>query len=298
MEGDARTLRLKITLAYQGTDFEGWQLQAGNRPARTVQGCLEQALAALAQVPVRAHGSARTDSGVHALEQVAHADVPAERAGLPWQRALDSLVPRDMAVLEAAPAPAGFHARFDAVGKRYAYTLWTNSHFVIPQRRHFVWQTGPLDVDAMREVASVLAGEHDFAAFANAGSNVSSTVRDVSAIRIRPGQFPEELVFEFEAGGFLKQMVRNLVGALVAAGRGKVNPETIRSCLEMKDRTRLPATAPAQGLCLERVFYGDFSGRRFSLGHSASGKSGPGRERGQRAHDPAGAGVPGGERPK
>jgi len=283
MQDDAQTVRLKIILAYQGTDFEGWQLQAGRRPARTVQGCLEQALATLAGGPVRAHGSARTDSGVHALEQVVHADVPAARAGLPWQRALDALVPRDMAVLEAAPAPSGFHARFDAVGKRYAYTLWTEPRFVIPQRRQFVWQTGPLDVDAMRQTAEILVGQHDFAAFANSGSDVRTTVRHVSAIRTRGGGFPGELVFEFEAEGFLKQMVRNLMGTLVAAGRGKVNAEAVRSCLEMKDRTRLPATAPAQGLCLERVFYGESGGRRLVFGHSPSDE--PDRERDRRALD-------------
>jgi tRNA pseudouridine38-40 synthase len=285
MEGDAQKIRLKIILAYQGTDFEGWQLQAGQRPARTVQGCLEEALAVLAGVPVRAHGSARTDSGVHALEQVAHADVPAGRAGLPWRRALGALVPRDMAVLEAAVAPSGFHARFDAVGKRYAYTLWTDSRFVIPQRRQFVWQTGPLDVDAMREAAAVLVGEHDFAAFANSGSDVRSTVRNLSAIRTRGGEFPSELVFEFEAEGFLKQMVRNLMGTLVAAGRGKVNPQGVRSCLEMRDRTRLPATAPAQGLCLERVFYGESGERRLVFKPSSSGESG--HERDLCDHSPA-----------
>jgi tRNA pseudouridine38-40 synthase len=289
MESDAHTVRLKITLAYQGTQFEGWQLQAGPRPARTVQGCLEQALATLAGVPVRAHGSARTDAGVHALEQVAHADVPAERAGLPWQRALDALVPRDMAVLAAEVAPSGFHARFGALGKRYAYTLWINPRFVIPQRRQFVWQTGPLDVDAMGRAAALLVGEHDFAAFANSGSDVRDTVRTVSAIRTRGGEFPGELVFEFEGGGFLKQMVRNLMGTLVAVGRGKVNPEAVRSCLEMKDRTRLPATAPAQGLCLERVFYGDSGERRLVFGSSSGAE--PDRGRDFCARGPAWAGA-------
>ncbi|MBF0480138.1 MAG: tRNA pseudouridine(38-40) synthase TruA [Desulfovibrionaceae bacterium] len=290
MQRDTQTVRLKITMAYQGTDFEGWQLQAGSRPARTVQGCLEEALTTLAQVPVRAHGSARTDSGVHALEQVAHADVPIGRAGLPWRRALDALVPRDMAILEATAAPSGFHARFDALGKRYAYTLWTNSRFVIPQRRQFIWQTGELNVDEMRKIAEILAGRHDFAAFANSGSDVRDTVRNVTSIRTRDGQFPDELVFEFEGEGFLKQMVRNLMGTMVAAGRGKVNAEDVRSCLEMKDRTRLPATAPAQGLCLERVFYGDCGDRRLVLGHPSPGEPDGERDRCARAPDLTNAG--------
>jgi tRNA pseudouridine38-40 synthase len=294
MNAQATTVRLKITLAYQGGGFEGWQLQAGQRPARTVQGCLEQALAVLAGVPVRAHGSARTDAGVHALEQVVHADVPAERAHLPWQRALCALVPRDMAVLEAILAPPGFHARYDALGKLYAYTLWLEPRYVLPQRRQFVWQTGPLDVSAMALAASSLTGRRDFAAFANAGSNVKGTVRDLRAIRTRPGQYPQELVVEFEADGFLKQMVRNLVGTLVAVGRGKVKPDIVRSLTETRDRTRLPATAPARGLCLERVFYGDSGGGRNDSdnperdGGGHAGRHAAERERGGRRLDGSG----------
>lgn len=248
------TVRLRLVVAYAGTAFHGWQLQAGDR---TVQGVLEGALAVLAGGAVRVVGSGRTDAGVHALGQVAHADVPAVRAGLPWRKAINALLPRDVAVVAAGPAPPGFHARFWARRKTYAYTLWTEPEFVIPQRRPFVWNCGPVDGAAMAEAARMCLGTHDFAAMQNAGTEVKSTVRTLIAAVPGPGATPFETCWRFTADGFLKQMVRNLMGCLVAVGKGKVSPEDVRSLLSEGDRTRAPATAPARGLCLESVEYAD-----------------------------------------
>lgn len=262
--------RLRLTLAYDGTHFAGWQLQAPGL-GRTVQGCLEEALATLCAHPVRVHGAGRTDSGVHALAQVAHADVPRSRTGFPWQKALNALLPKDMSVLEAVETDPEFHSRFAAVGKEYRYTLWTEPRFVLPWRRPYVWDVGRrgvLDVAAMDACAGLFAGCHDFAAFQNAGTVVNSTVRQVHGVVRLPDAPEHEMVWQFRAEGFLKQMVRNLMGALVAVGRGKVSPEDIRSVLTKGQRSLAPGTAPACGLCLHAVEYAsDGRGHKRHLFH-------------------------------
>jgi len=247
--------RLKIILAYQGTHFAGWQYQPEGQ-GRSVQACLEEALSRLAGRFVRAIGASRTDSGVHALHQVAHADVPAERARIPWQRALNALLPRDMAVVAVEAAPPGFHARRAAAIKTYAYALWLEPSFLLPQRRPFVWNTGPLDLEAMDQAARAFLGVHDFAAFQNAGTPVARTVREILSLERHPGPTPHEVVWRVRGPGFLKQMVRNMVGCLVHAGRGKANAETVRFLLKAKNRALAPATAPAWGLCLEHMEFG------------------------------------------
>lgn len=259
-------LRIKLTLAYDGTRFAGWQLQPG---LRTIQGVLEQALAPmiLGRVgarlakdgDVRVHASGRTDSGVHALGQVAHFDAPDSRRGFPWMMALNRTLPHDVCVLAAEEVSRDFHARFSVRSKTYAYTLWLERDYVLPQRRPFVWGCGPVDLERMDAAARLLLGQHDFAAFHNTGSEVKSTVRNLLELGRAPGGLPCECVWRFRATGFLKQMVRNLMGCLVAVGRGRVDAEDIRTFLREGDRTAAPATAPPQGLCLEHVEYPDVS---------------------------------------
>ncbi|WP_319777339.1 tRNA pseudouridine(38-40) synthase TruA [Maridesulfovibrio sp.] len=246
--------RIKLVLAYDGTDFCGWQLQP---ELRTVQGVLEQAIIRITGTPVRVHGSGRTDSGVHAFGQVVHFDVEEDRAAVPWQRALNSLLPDDVTVLNAELVPSDFHSRFNAVRKTYTYTLWLDNSFFLPWRRHYVWKCGPLDLSALDRGMQFFLGEHDFASFQNTGTPVSSTVRTIHEFRRYPGQIGQEMILEVCGSGFLKQMVRNMVGCLVNIGRGKAEPETVRSLLQMKDRTAAPATAPAQGLCMAGVYYGE-----------------------------------------
>ena len=262
--------RLRLTLAYDGTAFAGWQLQAPGF-GRTVQGCLEETLSRLCAGPVRVHGAGRTDSGVHALGQVAHADVPDSRCGFRWQKSLNALLPKDMSVLDACEAAPDFHSRFDAVGKEYRYTLWTGAGYVLPWRRPYVWdlgRCGPLDVPAMDACAAFFAGSHDFAAFQNTGTVVHSTVRHVHGVARLPEACAHEMVWQFRAEGFLKQMVRNLMGALVAVGRGKVSPEDIRLVLTKGQRSLAPGTAPACGLCLHAVEYAsDGRGHKRHLFH-------------------------------
>lgn len=246
--------RFMLTLAYDGTDFCGWQIQAAGR---TVQAEVEAALARLVGSPVRVHGSGRTDAGVHALGQAAHFDCPSSRAPMPWQRALNATLPPDVRVLACRRVDDDFHARYHARAKTYEYSLWHNREFCLPQRRRFVWSCGPLDVEAMEEAARRLTGEHDFAAFQNAGTPVSSTVRTLAEVSRHPGPTEHETVWRFTADGFLKQMVRNFTGCLVACGRGQLSPDGAADILRSANRAKAPATAPPQGLTLVRVEYPD-----------------------------------------
>lgn len=244
--------RIRLTLAYDGTDFSGWQLQP---EARTVQGVLEQRLTDIIGTPTRVHGSGRTDSGVHALGQVAHFDCPDERATIPWQRALNATLPKDVRIIRAKSVPDDFHARYSALGKTYEYTLWHNEEYCLPSRRRFVWDCGHVDRKAMQDAARALTGEHDFAAFQNVGTPVKTTVRTITGISCNKGTTPHETVWRFTADGFLKQMVRNIMGCLVACGRGKLTAADVATIVEGLDRSAAPATAPAQGLSLISVQY-------------------------------------------
>ena len=244
--------RIRLTIAYEGTDFCGWQVQNGQP---TIQGCIEDGLAILCRVPVRIHGSGRTDSGVHALAQVAHMDIPEARTHIPWQKALNAILPPSIRILEARRVEDDFHARYASIEKTYSYTLWTNPDFVLPQRRRFVWNTGHLNTAAMEEAAACLVGTHDFKSFQNIGTDVQSTVRTITSITHAPGITPYEDVWVLSATGFLKQMVRNIIGLLRAAGKDKIQPHEAAAILAGRDRTKAPATAPPQGLCMEHVTY-------------------------------------------
>ncbi|MCA1944736.1 MAG: tRNA pseudouridine(38-40) synthase TruA [Desulfovibrio sp.] len=257
---DQEYRRLKLTLAYNGARFQGWQLQAPTlhgKPQRTVQGVLEDAVQTVCETHIRVHGSSRTDAGVHALGQVCHLDIPASKWRVDWQLALNGLLPREVQVVNAAWVDPGFHARFDAVSKRYAYRFWCSRRYVLPQRRPYVWTTDPLDLARMDAAARHFVGEHDFAAFTNAGSDTKGTVRTVTRLERVPGccQHPLEHVWHIEATGFLKQMVRNIMGCLREVGRGKLEPEAVRSLLAGRERTKAPCCAPAQGLTLEEIFF-------------------------------------------
>lgn len=244
--------RIKLIVAYEGTDFAGWQLQPRER---TVQGELEIALEKIFDQPVRVHGSGRTDSGVHAMGQAAHFDCPVGRENVQWQRALNSLLPRDVRVLDVQKVDDDFHSRYSATGKVYEYTLWHTREFCLPHRRRYVWSCGSVDVVSMEEAAAHFLGTHDFAAFQNVGTEVKSSVRIVTGITRHPGVTDHESIWRFTANSFLKQMVRNIMGCLVAVGRGKLSPDDVRVIIEGADRTKAPATAPPHGLSLISVGY-------------------------------------------
>jgi tRNA pseudouridine38-40 synthase len=248
----------RVTLAYDGTDFRGWQLQRpGGRAAagaRTVQGALEEALARIAggaRIPVSSAG--RTDTGVHALGQVAAFELAPDLDPEELSRVLNGLLPADVRVLGAALAPPGFHPRRSAVSKLYRYELDCGG-VQLPQRRRFAgFVPGPLDEAAVRETASLYLGRHDFASLASAGGSARTTVRTV--LRSEAVFQGRTLVYEVEADGFLRRMVRSMVGGLIAAGRRAVRPRELARALDARDRRAWPAPAPPSGLTLVRVDY-------------------------------------------
>lgn len=260
--------RLRLTLAYDGAAFAGSQIQPGQR---TVQGVVEGALSTLDGRPVRAVFAGRTDTGVHALGQVAHADVQRARDMDQWRRALNGLLPPDVRITNVAVAPDRFHARYDATWRQYRYTIW-NGEVQPPLLRGTTWhRRSPLDLAAMNAAARSLRGEHDFAAFAGAGTGLpdgaANTVRTMRAAEWTAARCPEAvaglaLVFTIEGSGFLPHMVRNLVGSLVAIGTGDAPVIWIATLLRGRDRRDAAPTAPPHGLSLWRVRYDEWDGER------------------------------------
>jgi tRNA pseudouridine38-40 synthase len=244
----------KLTLAYDGTGFEGWQAQAGGREARTLQGVVEAALGRLAggaRVPVAAAG--RTDAGVHALGQVVSFELPRAIRAADLQRALNGILPDTVRVTEAAEASPGFHARRSAISKLYRYVLDTGP-VQLPTRRLFAGHVqATLDRAAVAEASELYLGRHDFASVASSGGSAMTTLRTItrSEARWEAGT----LLYEVEADGFLRKMVRSLVGGLIAVGRGALSVADLRCALTARDRRTWPAPAQARGLVLVRVDY-------------------------------------------
>jgi tRNA pseudouridine38-40 synthase len=237
-----------IVLSYDGTDYHGWQRQPGKR---TIQGALEEALARLAGVPVKIIGAGRTDAGVHALGQAASFKAPLRLGEPELLKALNALLPDDIRIGEVRRVPAGFHALRDAKGKIYRYRIClarTISPFDLRYALHWPY---PLNAARMRRAAAGFVRTADFSPFSS--NRERHPVRAVVRSEIhRKGQ---ELVYTIEAKGFLRFMVRTIVGTLLEAGRGRVDPSEIGKLFEGGRRTLASPTAPAKGLCLERVLY-------------------------------------------
>jgi tRNA pseudouridine38-40 synthase len=253
---DPRTRSLpnwRLVLEYDGTDFEGWQVQPGAR--RTVQGVLEAALARLAgDCPFAVYGAGRTDAGVHALGQVASVRLATRLAPEALQRAIDALLPPDVALRELTPAPASFHARRDARSKLYVYRLWTGVARSPLRERYALRVRYALDLDALRRAADALVGTHDFASFRAGGGRGRTSVRTLTRVEVT-GRAGEELSLEVEGSGFLRHMVRNLAGTLLEVARGRRAADSIPALVAARDRRQAGPTAPAHGLTLVRVDY-------------------------------------------
>lgn len=248
------SIRIKLTVAYDGTCYEGWQVQ---KTGLGVQQVIEEKLARLFASKPRLHSSSRTDTGVHALGMVAHFDLPRDEFKMPIRKvplALNAYLPEDIRVVAARIARPDFHARFSASGKQYRYFIW-NHPSQNPLLRHQAWQVArPLDFVAMRAAAGHLVGRHDFAAFAATREyKLESTCRHLQRCEIR--RSGAQVTFIIEADGFLYKMCRGIVGTIVQVGLGKYEPADIVRMIESKDRSVAGMSAPAHGLVLWKVFY-------------------------------------------
>lgn len=248
------TTRYKLTLCYDGHAFHGFEKQPRQR---TVQGRIEEALAKMTKGKrVIVHGCGRTDAGVHAYDQVIHFDYPGNKIPAHnMQMALNSMMPRDMLFTDCAIVDDSFHAQYSIKGKWYRYIV-SNEHFVNPFKRYYTGHYPyPIDVKKMQEAAQDLLGKHDFTSFAASGGQIKNKVRTIYYVKITPKPEQKEVVFDFIGNGFLYNMVRIMVGALLEIGRGTRPVHDLPRVIAAKDRNQVRYTAPASGLYLYRVFY-------------------------------------------
>ena len=245
---------LKLVLAYDGTDFCGWQVQPD---APSIQGTLASAIGRITGENVLPQGSGRTDAGVHALAQVAtfptQSVIPAPNLAV----ALNDILPPAIRILECVEVPANFHARKSALFKTYRYRIYRNA-ICPPFLARYVWHYPyPMNFDAIERAAPFIEGERDFSSFAAVDPEKDRDEKDCTR-RILSSRWRgegEEFVYEVRGNGFLHHMVRNLVGTFVLAGKGTIQPEDIATILEAKNRSAAGATAPASGLYLVHVEY-------------------------------------------
>ena len=242
---------IRLTLEYDGSAYHGWQRQ---KNALTIQEVVEKALAKLTGEEIKVLGSGRTDAGVHAWGQVANFHTASHIPLKAFYAGLNSLLPRDIAVLDAAEAPPDFHARKSALAKTYEYRI-LNRKEPSPLNRRYAWVVREvLDLEALSYAAAMLLGEHDFSAFRASGGNPGHAVREVFQAAWHPGE-EDHLRFAITANGFLRGMVRSLVGTMVEIGQGKRLAEDLAWLLQSGDRAAAGPTAPACGLFLVEVVY-------------------------------------------
>jgi tRNA pseudouridine38-40 synthase len=245
----------KLIIAYDGTDFHGWQMQS-NKP--TVQGEIVNVLRRITQENAQLHGAGRTDAGVHALGQIGSFRTQSTLSAGEFQRALNALLPPTIRIVAAEEVGPDFNARWSARGKIYRYRLYRGR--VVPPMswRYVLHYPFPLDEDAMRDASARFVGMHDFASFAaSTGSEEDdkerSTEREIYSTELVRSSDGEELVFTIRGRSFLRYMVRKIVGTLLDVGRGKLKPDDIDRLYELKDRSKSGPTVPPQGLCMVSV---------------------------------------------
>jgi tRNA pseudouridine38-40 synthase len=248
-------MRIAFGIEYDGTGMLGWQTQ---RHGPSVQQAVESALSFVADAPVEAVCAGRTDAGVHARCQVAHADIEAQRTSRAWVLGANARLPDQIAVRWAVPVADAFHARYSAIARRYRYTIVNRKVRPALDARFATWERLPLDAAAMHEAAQVLLGEHDFSAFRSVACQAKSPVRRMELLSVsRTGEFVH---LEVRGNAFLHHMVRNLAGSLMAVGRGERPASWIGELLAGRDRPRAAPTAPAEGLVFIGPVYPGGSG--------------------------------------
>jgi tRNA pseudouridine38-40 synthase len=252
-----RTRTIKLIIGYDGTEFSGWQKQKHDR---TIQGEIESRLAIITTEELCLHGAGRTDAGVHAEGMVAHFRTGSPISCEDLVRGLNSMLPGAIRIYQAEETDQSFHARFSATGKQYQYSVFTGRIHPPHLRLYTLHVTSPLDFASMNKCLKLLEGTHDFSSFENSGSRDKESTSGRGAVRTIYeaailAKSPELFHFQFTGDGFLRNMIRNLVGTLLDAGRGTVTPKGFAGILAAKDRTMAGPTAPAHGLRLNRVFY-------------------------------------------
>ncbi|RJQ16683.1 MAG: tRNA pseudouridine(38-40) synthase TruA [Nitrospiraceae bacterium] len=252
---------IKLTLQYDGTDYSGWQVQ---KNGTTIQGLLNDAVFSVTGEHSRVTGAARTDAGVHALEQVASFSTGSGLETQTLVRALNANLPYDIRVVNAEECDADFHPRYDAGNKTYSYIITHTGAYSVFLKRYSWNMPYKLNSDEMREAAQYLAGTHDFACFRASGCSSKHPVRTIHRIEINGSPSIGFIGFQFNApiikisitaNAFLRHMARNIAGTLVEIGRGKSKPGRMKEILESKDRSLAGKTAPACGLFLEQIYY-------------------------------------------
>lgn len=243
----------KLTLSYDGSKYLGWQKQS-TQPLKTIQGKLEHILSLLFETPIQVIGSGRTDAGVHARMQVANFHAPKFIEPEAIMTYFEQYLSQDIAILKIALASERFHARYNALGKTYTYTLDTN-RFADPFETRYAYHVGkPLNLDAMQEAANHLLGTHDFKSFTSLKSKKKSTVKTIQSIHIE-ALSGGQIKITYQGNGFLQHMVRILTGTLIEVGLNERTADSIPELLSACTRSLAGATAPANGLCLTTVHY-------------------------------------------
>lgn len=249
-------MNFKLTIQYDGTALHGWQIQAGER---TVQGELTRVLSLLEGADVQVHGSGRTDAGVHAEAQIANVHLTKEFTPTKLRAAINGNLGEDIRVLNVETVPDEFHSRFSAKGKTYRYQVVSAPVLSPFWTRYAILESRELSVGEMKIAAKLFVGTHDFTAFSSINSDAEDKVRTINSFTVTE-EFDSRghcrlITFKVTGEGFLRYMVRSMVGTLLAVGRGEIVSDTIRAALENGDRKLAGATAPPQGLCLIEVLY-------------------------------------------
>jgi tRNA pseudouridine38-40 synthase len=248
---------IKLTLAYDGSEFHGWQMQPG---VPTIQGALADVAGKIMQDKIHIHGASRTDAGVHALGQVANFRTHSPLSAAEFLRAFNALLPSSIRVVAAEEVGPDFHARWQSLAKTYHYRIF-RGRVVLPFDWRYVFHyPWPLDEEAMAEAARLFEGEHDFTSFAaSSGSEEDDRDRNIvrvvfcSELRRQPGK--DEIVYAVRGRSFLRYMVRKIVGTLIEVGKGKLAPSDIPRIFELRDRSRSGPTVPPEGLYLVSLEY-------------------------------------------
>ncbi|WMY92391.1 tRNA pseudouridine(38-40) synthase TruA [Snodgrassella communis] len=250
-DGNRPVQRWALTLAYDGGAFHGWQKQPDG--LYTIQSVLEAALSAIAAEPINVVVAGRTDAGVHATGQIVHFDTHAPRSAEAWLRGTNTAMDKNIRIVKAQPVAAEFHARFDAYGRRYRYML-ESSRIRMPQLRGRIgWTHYPLNMALMREAAAMLIGEHDFSSFRSSDCQAKSPVKTLYGLSLAGS--PELMAIDFHGSAFVHNMVRNIVGALVYVGAGKLSVAGFAQLVAAKSRRLAPPTFMPDGLYLTGVDY-------------------------------------------